>query len=406
MKSEKMNTKNQLIKIYNGKIIAFDGIIENGILVIKNGIIESLTAGNPDIQNAVEIDAKGMYVSPGLIDNQVNGFAGVSFSLGGDELTMQGIEKATRELWKTGVTTYLPTLTTNSHDKMKENLQVLVKALSNPEIAASIPGFHLEGPYINPEDGYRGAHPLQFVRVPDWNEFLELYEAADHKIIQITLAPEVKGALEFISKCRELGVTVALGHHNAPTETVTEAVNRGAKIATHLGNGAANTINRHKNPFWSQLADDRLSISIICDGFHLLPEIIKVFYKVKGPDKTILTSDVTSFAMLDTGIYKTQTGEIIELRDDGLLHYPEQKCLYGSASPLTKSIENISEVTGCTLPEAIRMAGYNAAQVLGLKNVGKIKPGKRADLIFFTNEAGKIKIRKTLIAGKEVYNQI
>jgi len=401
-----MNKDNPLIKISNGKIIAFDGIIENKILIIRNGMIESLSDENPHIENAIEVDAKGMYVAPGLIDNQVNGFAGVSFSLGDDDLTEAGIEKATRELWKTGVTTYLPTLTTNSHEKMKENLQILVRSLSNAEIAASIPGFHLEGPYINPEDGYRGAHPLQFVRVPDWNEFLELYEAADRKIIQITLAPEAEGALDFISKCRELGVAVALGHHNAPPETVTEAVNRGAKIATHLGNGAANTINRHKNPFWSQLADDRLSISIICDGFHLLPEEIKVFYKVKGHDKTILTSDVTSFAMLNPGIYKTQTGETIELREDGLLHYPDQQCLYGSASPLTKSIEYISEVTGCTLPEAIRMAGFNAAQVLGLKNVGELKPGKRADLIFFNIENGKIRIQKTMVAGKEVYSQI
>ena len=110
--------------------------------------------------------------------------------------------------------------------------------------------------------------------------------------------------------------------------------------------------------------------------------------------------------MLNPGFYTTQTGETIELREDGLLHYPEQKCLYGSASPLTKSIEYISEVSGCTLPEAIRMAGFNVAQVLGLTTIGEVKSGRRADLIFFTVENGNMFIKKTIVAGREVFTNI
>lgn len=400
-----MELNKNLIKIFNAQIITPLNVIGKGIMIIRDGIIETVSEENIEIEGAIEIDAKGLFVAPGLIDNQVNGFAGVSFSLGGSDLSEEGIGKATQELWKTGVTSYFPTLTTNSREMMKKNLKILAKALNNEEIAASIPGFHLEGPYINPEDGYRGAHPLQFVRLPDWDEFMELNEASGKHILQITLAPEMDGALNFIEKCREAGIVVALGHHNAPAEIVTAAIDRGAKIATHLGNGAANMINRHQNPFWSQLADDRLSISIICDSFHLLPEEIKVFYKVKGVEKIILTSDVTSFATLAPGMYQTQTGETIELTEAGLLHYPAQKCLYGSASPLTKSIEYITKVTGCTLAEAVRMASANTSRLLGLNNVGELAQGKRADMIFFDIVDKRMVVHKTFIAGKEVFSK-
>jgi N-acetylglucosamine-6-phosphate deacetylase len=232
-----------------------------------------------------------------------------------------------------------------------------------------------------------------------------LYEASQQQILQITLAPEMEGALEFIDRCTAKGIVVALGHHNSPAETVTKAIDRGAKIATHLGNGAANMINRHYNPLWSQLADDRLHISIICDSFHLLPEEIKVFYKVKGVEKTILTSDVTSYATLKPGIYQEKTGEFIELTKEGLLHFPAQKCLYGSASPLTKGIEHIVKITGCSLSEAIQMATLNTAKLLELNHLGELKQGKRADMIIFNLENEKMVIHKTIVAGKEVYSK-
>ena len=122
-----------------------------------------------------------------------------------------------------------------------------------------------------------------------------------------------------------MGIVVAVGHHNANKQQLDLAVENGARIATHLGNGCANMINRHYNPLWPQLSNDDLMISIICDGFHLLPEEIRVFYKTKGVDKTIITSDVTSYAGLKSGQYKTQTGETIELTPEGKLHYPAQQ---------------------------------------------------------------------------------
>jgi N-acetylglucosamine-6-phosphate deacetylase len=243
-------------------------------------------------------ESAGLVVAPGLIDNQVNGFAGVSFTFGGNDLTLDGVKTATKGLWKNGVTTYLPTLTTNSRELLLNNFAVLAKAKDDPELLGSIAGFHLEGPYISPVDGYRGAHPLKYVRKPDWDEFMAFNKAAGNNILEVTVAPEIDGALDFISKCKAAGIIVAIGHHDASAAAIASAIDRGAVIATHLGNGCANMINRHINPLWPQLADDRLMISIIGDGFHLLPEEIRVFYKVKGPDKTIIISDVLQKGIL------------------------------------------------------------------------------------------------------------
>ena len=346
---------------------------------------------------------RGTFIAPGLIDTQVNGYMGVSFSFGAGGLTQEGVQKATRELWKAGVTSYFPTLTTNSQDTLLKNFSVLAQAKEDPSLHGSIAGFHLEGPYISPEDGFRGAHPAEFVRKPDWDEFMELYEASGKNILQVTIAPEAEGALEFISRCHEAGIIVGLGHHNASAGIIEEAVARGAGIATHLGNGCANMINRHLNPLWPQLSDDRLMISMICDGFHLRPEELRVFYKVKGPEQTIIISDVTNYAGLAPGKYITSTSDTVELTPEGMIIFPAQKVLYGSASPITRGVGHIMEVTGCSLRQAIRMASTNPAAFYGLKDRGRIKPGKRADLILFSLNNNKIEILKTIVEGEILY---
>jgi N-acetylglucosamine-6-phosphate deacetylase len=370
-------------------------------LEIKDGKIRNIKG----IAKLTDENAK-VYIAPGFIDNQVNGFAGVSFAFGESNLTAEGIEKATRELWKTGVTTYLPTLTTNSREVLLKNFKLLAKAVNDEKILGSIPGFHLEGPFINPEDGYRGAHPKQFVRLPDWQEFEELNEAAGGKILQVTIAPEMEGAQEFIKNCSANGIITAVGHHNANREQLDLAVENGASIATHLGNGCANMINRHYNPLWPQLSNDSLWISIICDGFHLLPEEVRVFYKTKGTAKTIITSDVTNYATLPPGNYTTQTGETIELTPEGKLHYPAQQVLYGSASPITKGVGNIMKFTGCPLADAIQMASTNPAILYKLNDRGKLEAGKRADIILFTLENGNVVIQKTIVSGNEVFTKM
>ncbi len=396
-----------LFLLFHGMIFSQETI--TGILYSDNKPVSiTIKDGNiTGIKRMKKLPAgnEGLIIAPGLIDNQVNGFAGVSFTFGGGSLTDDDVKKATEELWKTGVTTYLPTLTTNSHDLLLKNFSVLGKVKDNPALLGSIPGFHLEGPYISPVDGYRGAHPLKHVRKPDWNEFLMFNKAAGNGIIHITIAPEVEGAMDFIDKCKASGIVIALGHHNGNAQQVTEAIDRGARIATHLGNGCANMINRHINPLWPQLSDDRLMISIIGDGFHLNPEEIRVFYKVKGPEKTIITSDVTSYASLKPGKFLTEEGETIELTPEGMLRYPAQNVLYGSASPVKKGVANVMKVTGCSLAEAIRMASLNPAKLYNLTDRGEIATGKRADIIIFKMVNDELVIKKTYVKGNLVYQE-
>jgi len=393
-----MNSINILTKIYNGQIVTPSHIINNGTVIIRNGIIETICEGNPEVNGAIEIDAKGQYVAPGLVDLQINGFLGVDFS--DQKLTIDELRRATKALWEMGVTTFLPTVITNDQANLKKSFSLLAVALDDEVIGMSIPGFHLEGPYISPVQGYRGAHLEKYIRGADWLEFSDLQKEAFNRIILITVAPETDGAIAFIKKCTEAGVVVALGHHNGSSEIIKQAVEAGASMSTHLGNGCANMINRHDNPLWPQLADDRITATIIADGYHLNEDQLQCFYKMKGLERTILVSDALDLAGLPPGEY-TRLERLVVLSE--VVRYPAENVLAGAASPLSTCVSNIMKFTHCSLENAVRMATANPAGQLGLNEIGEIKQGKRADLILFTLENGRLMIQKTILAGKEVY---
>jgi N-acetylglucosamine-6-phosphate deacetylase len=223
----------------NNGLMEIDGILYSDM---GNVTIKSVD-GNISEISRIETQGKSeeLFVAPGLIDVQINGYMGVDFS--GPGLTIEGIRKATKALWKVGVTTYFPTIITSDIDRIKENFAVLAAAKNDPEIGKSIAGFHLEGPYISPVKGFRGAHLEKYIKLPDWKEFQEIQKAANNGIKLITLAPELEGAISFIQKCVANGVVVSLGHHNGSAKDIQQAVDAGAKMATHLGNGCAITIH-------------------------------------------------------------------------------------------------------------------------------------------------------------------
>ncbi|NNG09886.1 MAG: N-acetylglucosamine-6-phosphate deacetylase, partial [Arenibacter sp.] len=373
-------------------ILYSDG--EEVALGISNGEIASISR---QIQDGNSSD---MFLAPGLIDIQINGYMGVDFS--GPDLSVEGVRKATKALWKAGVTSYFPTIITSDLERMKKNFAILAEAKKDPEIGKSIPGFHLEGPYISPVKGFRGAHLEKYIKNPDWEEFKELQEAANNGIRLITLAPELDGAISFIRNCVATGVTVSLGHHNGSAEDITAAVDAGAKMATHLGNGCANEINRHHNPIWPQLSDDRITPSIIADGFHLTKEEVRSFYKVKGADKTVLVSDALDLAGLPPGEYIR--GERSLLLTPNVVKLPKENVLAGAASPISACIGVIMDYTQCGIKEAVQMASTNPAQLLLLHDLGEIAQGKQANLVLFRLENNKMIIHKTYVAGKLVYS--
>jgi len=340
-----------------------------------------------------------LIIAPGLIDIQINGYNGIDFS--DPDLTAEDLEKIVKGLWEVGVTTILATVTTNDHEHLMSSFKALSNALADPKISMSVPGFHLEGPYISPVQGFRGAHPEKYIRLPDLQEFKQYQEAADNMIRLITVAPEFEGAIPLIRYCADNDIVVSLGHHNGTAEQITAAVDAGASLSTHLGNGCANMIHRHNNPIWPQLAEDRLSASIITDGFHLNREEVRTFYKVKGDELTILVSDAVDLAGLPPGEY-TRWGGTVVLTPD-VVKFPAENVLAGAASPISKCIGNMMQFTGCSLESAINMASRNPARLIGLDHVGEIQVGKRADLILFTMQDKEMDIRQTILNGDVVY---
>lgn len=370
---------------------------KNVRIEIENGII-----GHIEESSGIEKKSSKVFISPGLIDNQLNGYQGIDFS--DDSFTSEGMKIAIKSIWRDGVTTFLPTLITNSHPNLIRNFKVLAESLKDNSIAESIPGFHLEGPYLSTETGFFGCHPVSLLRKPSWDEFSEYQAAAGGKIIQVTIAPELEGAMDFIEKCTQNGIHVSLGHTNATKEQIYLAVEKGARSSTHLGNGCANFINRHKNPLWPQLANELLTPSIIADGHHLLPEEIEVFYKVKGPENLIITSDVNHLIGMPPGDY-FYMGSAVTYTEDGLVKNTGLNCLAGASMPLKRGVETMMNYTGCTLGEAINLASRNVAKVYNLNDRGTLTPGKRADLILFEKEGNKLIIKSTYLGGKLVYQK-
>ena len=375
-----------------------------GILYSDGGTVSVALSGDRIIgieRTADDNQDSGLYVAPGLIDIQINGYMGVDFS--GPDLTVEGVKKATRARWKAGVTSYFPTIITSDIALIKKNFAILAEARKDPEIGMSIPGFHLEGPYISPVKGFRGAHLEKYIKDPDWEEFRAIQRAADNGIVLLTLAPELEGAIPFIRKCVDSGVVVSLGHHNGSASDVQKAVDAGAKMATHLGNGCANEINRHHNPLWPQLSNDAITASIIADGFHLTKEEVRSFYKAKGVEKTVLVSDALDLAGLPPGEYTR--GERTLLLTPNVVKLPKENVLAGAASPISKCVGVMMDYTQCTLKDGIQMASTNPAELFTLEDIGSIQQGKRADLIVFTMENKQMNIEKTYVSGQLVYAQ-
>ncbi len=363
------------------------------LIEINKGLISGVK------ETSLSQESGNLFVAPGLIDNQVNGYTGADFSE--LNLPVENMQSAVDAIRSDGVTTFMPAVITNSHGNLLRIFRNLAAAMKEETIRESILGFHLEGPYISPVEGFYGCHPTRFIRNPSWKEFTEYQEAAEGKIVQVTLAPETDGAMEFITECRKNNIMVSLGHTNASAEQINMAASLGARLSTHLGNGCANLIDRHRNPLWPQLANELLTPTIIGDGHHLLPEEIRVFYKVKGPEGLILTSDVNHLIGMPPGKYIYFGSEVV-YTDDGLVKNPVLNCLAGASMPLRKGVETAMNFTGCSLGEAVNMATRNVARIYGLADRGSIEPGKRADLILFELLEGKIVIKQVLLNGKPV----
>jgi len=342
------------------------------------------------------------WVGPGLVDLQVNGFAGI------DANSDHGLPERGHELvgalLREGVTTFLPTVVTASPDAIETRLRAIAALHRElPVWRAVAPGIHLEGPFISPEDGPRGAHPAVHVRAPDWALFQRWQEAAGGLIRIITLSPEWPGMTEFITRCRDEGVIVAIGHTAAAPEQIREAVAAGATLATHFGNGAHPVLPRHPNYLWEQLAADALWASVIADGFHLPDAVLKTVFRMKG-EGAVLVSDSVALAGMPPGAYDSPIGERVVLTPEGRLHLAaDPRLLAGSAQPLRAGIEHLIRTGLATLADAWSMSSTGPARLLGLPHAKGMAPGAPADLVMFDLVDGAIEIHQVVKAGQSVF---
>jgi|SRR5579863_8839602 len=337
------------------------------------------------------------YISPGFIDLQVNGCAGVDYNSA--TVTADEVGASIRALHSTGVTRFFPTVITGPPEAMLGALKNLARA-QDPSIA----GLHVEGPHISPEDGPRGAHPARWVRPPDLDEFRRWQEAANGNVRMVTLSPEWPEATRYIETITGEGVVASIGHTKADRRQIQDAVQAGATLSTHLGNGAHATLPRHPNYLWEQLAENRLAASFIVDGIHLPDSFLRVALRAKGIERSILVTDAVAPAMCEPGVYRL--GEVeIELREDGRVVMRGGERLAGSSLRMDNAIGNVMRMTDASLSEAVQMTTRNPARVAGIEGrMRGLAVGDRADLVRFVVEDGRLRVLETFVSGRRVYS--
>ena len=375
-----------------------------------------------DSQRAVRIEIEGgriarilpaedaavlPFVAPGFCDLQINGYQGVEFN--DPKLTVEQVRKTALSQDKFGVTRYLATCTTDSYEAFTHSFGTIARACDElPEVAARIAGIHMEGPYIAPDDGPRGAHPRQHVRPPDWEEFCRIQEAARGKIKLLTLSPEYDGSAAFIAKVAKSGVLVAIGHTQATSEQIRAAVDAGARMSTHLGNGAHPLIKRHPNYIWDQLAEDRLVASLIADGHHLPPAVVKSMVRGKTPARCVLVSDITAMGGMPPGRYKSGLGDLEVLENGKLVIAGQRDILAGASQPIHLCVANVMRFAGVDLQIAVEMASTSALRLIGESDRG-LEEGEVANLTLFDlpeDEQSPLRVRMTLNRGVVAFLQV
>ena len=346
------------------------------------------------------------FVAPGLFDLQVNGYGGVWFC--DRDITPEKVVRAIEPYFAHGVTRLCPTLITNSFEALSAGFTAIREACEQYAwINHVVAGCHLEGPYLSSEDGPRGAHPKEHIRPADWDEFGHWQDASGGRIRLVTLAPEVPHAIEFIRRAIEVGVQIAIGHTAATCAQIQAAVEAGARLSTHLGNGSHPIIRRHPNYIWDQLGEPRLSASIITDGQHLPDSVIRSIVFAKSVRNTIITCDASGWAGCVPGVYENELGSVEVLPDGRIVVAGQREILAGSGVATDTCVAQAVACGAANLPEAIDMASRNPNRFFGYPDYG-LTAGAPADLFLFQPDisACKLDILATVVAGEVRYGKI
>ena len=374
--------------IINGKIVLPDGIAQDSALVFDNTIRDIAPARG--LEGLELIDAKGAYVTPGLVDIHIHGYLGEDVSDGREE----GLLKMAEGVARNGVTSWLPTTMTVSYDDLRRAFDVvrrLSKKENNPR-GAQMLGVNAEGPFINPSK--KGAQAVEHIRPADARFILDNSDI----IRMFTIAPEMPGALDCIREvAAQSDLLISMGHTAANYEAAKAGIAAGVRHATHLFNAMTPLNHRDPGVVGAALSDDRVSCELICDTFHISADLFGLVAKVKG-DKLVLITDCTRAGGLPDGEY-TLGGQPFTLK--GIECRLADGTIAGSVLRLNHAVRNILDHTALTVPQAVRLASLNPATVIGVSGrKGSLEKGKDADIALFDE---RFEPKRTIIAGETVF---
>ena len=385
----------------NAKVILND-FIREGFVVVEDGRILGFESKAPDLGEnpSREIDLKGLYLSPGFVDIHVHGGGGADF-LGGTPQTLMSAAKCHMQY---GTTTISPTVSAFSMEEFRQSIDNYKAARAHMSGGPNLGGIHFEAPYINPVQ--RGAFEAEYIKKPDPREYCEVVDYADGVISRWTAAPELPGALEFGEFVSRNGILPTIGHSEAEYPIVERALGCGYKLVTHLYSATSTVVRRggfrYPGIVESAYLLDDLAVELIADGCHLPPEMLRMVYKIKGPDKICLVTDACRFAGTD------QTGKVLSregrdrqvLIEDGVAKLLDRSAFSGSIATSDRLVRVMSAQAGVSLVDCIKMTCRTPARLIGIGDrTGSIEQGKDADLIVFDQE---INIHGVMVKGSPI----
>lgn len=389
----------------NGKVITPLRVIQNGGLVIENGIIKKVFEGNaPDVQGECNVvDVEGRYIAPGFVDIHTHGAGGYDYMDG----TIEAIDAASRAHMEHGSTTIVPTTLTSTMDELFAFFDCYREAKKQIKGGPNLLGLHLEGPYFSMEQ--KGAQDPRYIKNPDRDEYLKILDSSDD-IVRWTVAPELEGALEMGRELTDRGVLCSIGHSNAIYEEVLEAFENGYTHVTHLYSGMSmvRRINayRYSGVVESSYLIDEMTVEIIADGAHLPASLLKLIYKIKGADSICLVTDSMRAAGMPEGEYRLgslEDGQVVVV-EDGVAKLQDRSAFAGSVATADRLVRTMVEIARVPIEEAVKMMTLTPARIMGIDDKkGSLVASKDADIVVFD---GNIDIDLVIVGGNIEINKL
>lgn len=390
----------ETIKIINGKIVT-GGECFAGIVVLKDGVIDYV--GTEDIQvseDARVIDAQGCYVTPGFIDMHTHGAGGADFMDG----TVEAYLTAARMHAIHGTTLLYPTTLTSTNEALYGSFDTYLKAEEMNTEGAKFGGMHLEGPYFSPV--FAGAQDPRYLRNPRPEEYMEILDRCP-KLARWSFAPELEGSEEFAAELKKRGIVASIGHTNALFSECDAAYKAGANLMTHFYSCMTTVTRRNAYRYAGTVEygyiQDGMNVEIIADGIHVPQDLLHLLLKIKGVERIALVTDSMRGAGMPEGpsiLGGLDSGQEV-IVEDGVAKLLDRSAFAGSVATADRLVRTMTQIAGCSMPDAVRMITENPARIMGVSDrKGSLKAGMDADVVIFDEN---VNIKNTIIEGKIVY---